>query len=387
MKIQYNNLLIKIQKSEPFSYWEIWFGFSGLVRVTGVEPARPSAQEPKSCVYANFTIPAQHCHYITKVLKVNIDYLYYMIYFFTDNHIIKYKHSELIDLIIRFSRFEAVIICTLMVTVSFIFALSFETKTATASAKAQTVELPVIMYHHITENPSKTGKYTVHREELEADLEYLKKHGYEPVTVAELISFVDGNGTLPSKPIMITFDDGFESFYEIAFPVFKRYNMKSVISVIGSVTEKYSRINDHNINYSNLSFDEISELNSSGIVEIQNHSYNMHKSDSKSRKGLSKQKSETRQQYKEALKTDLMKLQSILKENCGITPVAVAYPYGAYSKDTLEVIKECGFRCTLLCEERINIITSGNSDSLYNLGRYNRESGISTVDFFKDKLK
>ena len=49
-----------------------------LVRVTGVEPARIAAQEPKSCVYANFTIPAQQGHYSIKVRKVN-NYLAYSI--------------------------------------------------------------------------------------------------------------------------------------------------------------------------------------------------------------------------------------------------------------------------------------------------------------------
>ena len=97
-------------------------------------------------------------------------------------------------------------------------------------------------------------------------------------------------------------------------------------------------------------------------------------------------KSESAEAYEEALTNDLMRLQELFEKNCGFTPSAVAYPYGAYSKQTLEIVKKCGFRCTLLCEERINKITVSNSESLYNLGRYNRESGIETEVFFA-KLK
>ena len=286
-------------------------------------------------------------------------------------------------MIIHLSKFEAVIALLLVVTVSFIFAVNSELKATVVSAEAESTFLPVIMYHHVTEDSSKTGKYTVLKDELTEDLEYIKNNGYTTVTVGELINYVDGKNDLPDKPIMLTFDDGFESFYTYVFPLLKEYKMKAVVSVIGSATEKYSQINDHNINYSNMTWDEINEVHESGLVEIQNHSYNMHKSDNKSRKGISKLKNENHNEYKMIVSADLIKLQELIKEKCGFTPTAIAYPYGAYSEYTLDVIKSCGFISSLVCEERINKIIVGNSESLYNLGRYNRESGISAESFFK----
>ncbi len=302
-------------------------------------------------------------------------------------HIIVVRcNPELIRLIIHLSKFEAVITVAIIITVSFIFAVNSENKTEQVNADAESIYLPIVMYHHVTESQSKAGKYTVLKSELTSDLEYLKSNGYSTVTVADLINYVDGKSNLPEKPIMITFDDGFESFYTLVFPLLKQYNMKAVVSVIGSVTEKYSKIDDHNINYSNLDWNEIRELHKSGFVEIQNHSFDMHKSDTAGRKGISKIKNESLKDYKTALTADLNTLQKLFEENCGFTPDAVAYPYGAYSKSTLDIVKSCGFRCTLLCEERTNKITVGNENSLYNLGRYNRESGIKTEDFFV-KLK
>ena len=285
-------------------------------------------------------------------------------------------------MIIRPGKFEAVILSGIIICISFIFALRAENTATPASNINESVELPIIMYHHITENPDKAGKYTVLVSEFEKDVRKLKESGYTTVTVKDLIDYVSGNGSLPEKPIMLTFDDGFESFATLAYPIIRKNNIKAVVSVIGSVTEKYSVTEDHNINYSNLNFDTINELLSQGLVEIQNHSYDMHKSQQGQRKGISKLPSETAEQYKENLTEDLLTVQKILKLKCGITPQCVVYPFGAYSDETTKIIKELGFRSTMLCEERVNTVIKNEPDSIFNLGRYNRESGISSEEFF-----
>ena len=286
-------------------------------------------------------------------------------------------------MIIRLSKFEAVIALSLVVLLSFAFALKSEDKSVTASTAAETAVLPVLMYHNITKNSARAGRYTVTEDEFITDLEYIRDKGYTAVTVSELEAFVNGNASLPEKPIMITFDDGFESFYVIAYPLLRQYGMKAVVSVIGSVTEKYSSIDDHNISYSNLTWQEIIEMRESGCVEFQNHSYNMHNNQNGQRKGISKLKGESESEYKAALTADLYKSQELFYTNCGFRPAAVAYPYGAKSKSTLSIIKECGFICTLGCEEKTNTVTVGDSECLFNLGRYNRASGIATAEFFE----
>ena len=286
-------------------------------------------------------------------------------------------------MIIRLSKFETAIVLSVILALSFISAVSSEDKTLTTSTDIRTRLLPIIMYHHITVNKEKAGEYTVTEEEFWCDLQYIKDNGYTTVTIEDISNYVNGKSNLPDKPIMITFDDGFESFYSIAYPILKENNMRAVVSVIGSVTEKYSAINDHNISYSNLTWSEINEMHQSGLIEFQNHSYNMHSCKSGERKGISQLQGESDSQYRKSLTEDLYKTQKLFEENCGFKPTAIAYPYGAYSKNTLKIVKECGFTCTLVCEERINKITVGDSNCLFSLGRYNRPSGISTEDFFK----
>lgn len=288
----------------------------------------------------------------------------------------------MIILIIRPGKFEAVLLSGILICVSFIFALRSENTVSPTSSSKEFVELPIIMYHHITENKNRAGKYTVLVDEFENDLLLLEEKGYSTVTVKDLINYVNGDSELPERPIMITFDDGFESFATLAYPILKKNNMKSIVSVIGSVTEKYSEFEDHNINYSNLNFDKINELLSEGLVEIQNHSYDMHKSGSGERKGISKLPEESCEDYEKALTEDLLTLQKTLNLKCYMTPECVVYPFGAYSAETIGIIKKLGFKSTMLCEERVNTIVKKEPESLFNLGRYNRESGISSKEFF-----
>ncbi len=72
------------------------------------------------------------------------------------------------------------------------------------------VELPIIMYHGLTKNPSKVNAYVIPISSFEEDLKYLKENGYTTVLMEDVINYVDGNEALPEKPIVLTFDDGFE---------------------------------------------------------------------------------------------------------------------------------------------------------------------------------
>ena len=71
--------------------------------------------------------------------------------------------------------------------------------------------LPVIMYHHMLNEQSRWGEWTISPDEFKADLVYLKEHGYTTMLISELISALKGEQEMPKKPIVLTFDDGHES--------------------------------------------------------------------------------------------------------------------------------------------------------------------------------
>lgn len=242
--------------------------------------------------------------------------------------------------------------------------------------------LPVVMYHQLTTDKSKAGKYVLTVEQFEKDLIYLKENGYSSVTLAQLFDFSEGKGSFRGKSVLITFDDGCETVYSYALPLLKKYGFTAVCFIIGSVTDKYSEINDHNLAYSNLNWDEVKELCKSGVIEIQSHTYDLH-SNTKGRNGIKKLKSETFQQYSEFLTSDGLKMKEKMVAYIGVSPVAIAYPFGSFSKESADILKNCGIKATFTCEEKVNIIKKSESDWLFGLGRYNRPEGISSESFFK----
>lgn len=240
------------------------------------------------------------------------------------------------------------------------------------------IVLPIIMYHSLLKDKKYQGKYVLSPDLFENDLKYLSENGYTTIVVQDLIDHYENGTPLPEKPVMLTFDDGYYNNYLYAYPLLQKYNSKAVISIIGIHTEKFSATQDVSANYSHITWDEITEMTKSGLVEIQNHSYNMHSLD-KGRKGSKKKSSETNAEYCEILKSDIEKLQKLLYENCNITPTAFTYPFGAISDASVDVIKELGFKASFTCLQKINILES--EDDLYLLNRYLRTEDSSEKFF------
>lgn len=245
--------------------------------------------------------------------------------------------------------------------------------------KIQKIQVPIIMYHSVLK--SKSGKYIVHPETFENDLKYIKDHGYTTITMTDLINYVYFNTELPEKPIIITFDDGHYNNLTYVLPLLEQYDMVAVISVVGEYTDRYSKSNEANPNYSYLRWCDINDLIKTNRIEFQNHTYNMH-SMSANRNGCMKKKNESLEIYQKNLSDDIIKLQNEFKENTGYIPNTFTYPFGAVSTASFDIIKELGFKASLSCEEGINII-SNDPECLYMLKRYNRPNNISRDLFFK----
>jgi hypothetical protein len=126
------------------------------------------------------------------------------------------------------------------------------------------------MYHALTYEKQYQNRFFISPKIFEKDLKYLKENNYSTVTIRDLINYVDNGVPLPEKPVLITFDDGYYNNYLYAYPLLRQYNMKAVISVIGSQTDKYSKINNKNSYYAYLTWNDIAEIEfygSGGVVE------------------------------------------------------------------------------------------------------------------------
>ena len=89
-----------------------------------------------------------------------------------------------------------------------------------------TKQVPIIMYHNIVENPTEDSEISPER--FEEQIKKLKAEGYTAVCMRDLVDYVEKGKELPEKPICITFDDGYLSNYETAYPILKQYDIMTL---------------------------------------------------------------------------------------------------------------------------------------------------------------
>ncbi|MCL2398809.1 MAG: polysaccharide deacetylase family protein [Defluviitaleaceae bacterium] len=261
-----------------------------------------------------------------------------------------------------------------------------ESKTEESSAtpaffKQETVEVPIIMYHLVTKNSRYIGKHGITPEELESDLKYLKEKGYQTVVMEDLIAFVNNGIKLPDKSIVLTFDDGNSSDYRYLYPLLQKYDMKAVVSVLGRPTDECTVLASNHEStkiFPTLTWNQIKEMNDSKYVEIQNHSYDLHKDE-----GSGQKHGESVENYQKRLREDLTKMQMRIKEVLGFEPNTFTYPFGIVSDNAKPVLKELGLIATLSCHDGMNYLKENDLDCLYRLKRDNRPSGVPVSELLE----
>ena len=241
------------------------------------------------------------------------------------------------------------------------------------------VALPIAMYHHISKRSSAWNDYVVSLEEFRADMDYLAVQGYTPIRVSELLAWTEGNFTMPEKPCMITFDDGFESTLAYAEPILEEHGFCAVVAVIGSVCDEFSALDEHDAELSNLSWEDAAALAQRGTIEVQCHTWNMHGLGSRS--GCNKKRGEDTGSYRYTLTSDWAQFMSTAAAHGLTVQSAIAYPYGAFCRDTTAAARDFGFRAAFTCTEEVNHLT-GAPEELFTLGRFNRPHGISSEKYF-----
>ena len=127
------------------------------------------------------------------------------------------------------------------------------------------VRVPILMYHYVRTPPDPNldrlgWGLSTSPADFVAQMDWLDRNGYHPVTLTELREYLAGLRTLPDRPVVLTFDDGYEDFYASAFPVLQAHHFRAVSYVVsGFIGRKVY-----------LSADQVRELDRAGI-EIAAH--------------------------------------------------------------------------------------------------------------------
>lgn len=242
-----------------------------------------------------------------------------------------------------------------------------------------TVDLPVLTYHHVVEETDEPlDSMTVTAAALERQLEALAEAGYHTVSVQELVDYVYHGGALPENPVLITFDDGYYSNYELARPVLERYGMKGVVFAIGASVGHMEYYKDTQYALTpHFGWEEAREMVSSGVLDVQSHTYDMHQwapfeSGSRIRESVLPLEGEDERDYLSALNQDLERYARERERELGAGFTALAYPVGLYCDLAEVAIHQAGIPVTFSFEaSRRNVLVRGLPQSLYALCRWN----------------
>ena len=219
----------------------------------------------------------------------------------------------------------------------------------------------ILMYHHVVEDGQPVNSATVTESRLEEDFSWLSANGYNIILPRDLLS----GKPLPQNTVIISFDDGYTSNYEIAYPLLKKYGLKAEINVITSLIDDETRTNF-------CSWDQLREMEDSGIVEIGSHTHNLHNPDNGglmyTDRGNGIQHingSEDPEAYESRVLQDIRLSREKLEKNLGKAPVTFAYPFGCVDKDAYQVIKD-NFGVSLVTDDR-NIKQDGKFHNLHRI--------------------
>ena len=202
-------------------------------------------------------------------------------------------------------------------------------------AAVQPTKLPILMYHHLVPDGEACNEMTITAGRMEQDLQWLRDNGYHTVLPRELAA----GQALPEKPVLLTFDDGYRSNYELLFPLLQKYQMKAVISIIACMQELQAD------NF--ISWDMCREMADSGLVEIGSHAYSLHNLgdlggnfDPGGINGIQRDPEESDSAFEARVLGDIQKSHDRIAQEVGQPVTFFAYPFGITEPDAEAFVHE-----------------------------------------------
>lgn len=206
--------------------------------------------------------------------------------------------------------------------------------TEPGEAVQKIVPIPILMYHSISDKATHAFKqFTVPPDMFERQLNYLVRNNYVPLTVTQLVTAM-GNSPetarpLPDRPVLLTFDDGFEDFYINALPALQRYGLTATLyTVAGFVGETSRWLKPEGEELRKIvSWSQLVEISRSGI-ECGSHSLTHPQLDLLP----------VNQAWQE-----IWFSKGILEERLGKKILSFCYPHGYHNPDIEWMVKKAGY--------------------------------------------
>lgn len=225
--------------------------------------------------------------------------------------------------------------------------------------------LPILYYHHVGERSEPLGhrRLWTSQARFRQQMGYLAQKGYRCVRLREGGSLLEGKEPIPPRVAVLTFDDGYENFYEFACPVLRQYGFGATVFVVTEHVGGASRW-DPGSAMPLMNWDQLRELTLQGI-EIGSHTVNHER---------------LTQLSTAAAKWELETSRRVLEQKLGVPVDALAYPYGDWNDSVEELARQTGYR-------RACSSIRGNRHAAAELHRLKRVPVDDFTDLFRLRRK
>lgn len=242
--------------------------------------------------------------------------------------------------------------------------------------------IPVLMYHHVAD---KHESLTVTYKNFESQIKGLAENGFTAIGANDLASFYAG-GSLPKRPILLTFDDGYLDNWVYAHPILEKYNMKAILFIVtgligdgpvrpfnGQDTQLPACAGHHQakkIMFTDqrddvmLRWSEVQAMQSAGTFEFHSHT-SSHK-----RWDLLDANSKN-----ENIRLDLEQSKHDLELHTGSNSPHLCWPQGYFDADYKNIASELGFRFLYTTDARGQNFANGDSSHIYRFAVRDRSFG------------
>ena len=202
------------------------------------------------------------------------------------------------------------------------------------------MKLPILVYHKVDRIPpgSRYPKQYVTPEQFATHLALLARHGYTSIGFPDYIAYRRGERRLPRRPIILTFDDGYRSTRAIALPLLRQYGFTATIFLVAECLGKTNLWDEAEIQEPLLDAGDIQDMQATGIEFGSHTATHAHLAALRPVEVLRE------------LRTSRDRLGALL----GKPVTVVSYPFGEYTRDTLQFARDAGYAAGVTRRPRMN---------------------------------
>lgn len=235
------------------------------------------------------------------------------------------------------------------------------------ATRADDASFLALCFHDVRsahEHPLSDDTMTVNTTELVAQLDWLRGQGYQPVRIADILAAKAGKKPLPNKAVLLTFDDGYQSFFHRVYPLLQLYQYPAVVGLVTSWMEKapHDSVTSSTTpipRQALLTWDQVRTMLRSGLVEVASHSHDLHHGIVANPQGNTQpaaatrlydataQRYESDEHYQTRIRHDVLQSIAVIERETGIKPPALIWPFGSFTADSVRIAQELGLPLTI----------------------------------------